>query len=82
MAINPEYINETIAHIAAVEAKAVVQAILVEREDGDEVTRYRGDKAGFNTQARQTLTRIHIHIWGKEHLSYSSCGQSRKHISC
>ena len=32
MAINQEYINETIAQIAAVAAKAVVQAILVEEE--------------------------------------------------
>ena len=45
MAINQEYINETIVHIASVEAKAVVQAILVEGEDGDEPMRYRGKEA-------------------------------------
>ena len=46
MAINQEYINETIAQIATVAGKAVVQAILAERRDGDEHTRCRGDKAG------------------------------------
>ena len=36
--------NKTIGQIDVVAAKAMVQAILVERGDGDELTRYRGDK--------------------------------------
>ena len=46
MAMNQDYINETIAQIAMVAAKAVVQALLAERGDGDELTRCRGDKTG------------------------------------
>ena len=47
MTINQEYINETIAQIATVAAKAVVQAILMERVDGDELTGHRGDEASM-----------------------------------
>ena len=46
MAMNQEYINETIAQIAMVATKAAVQAILAERGDGDELTRNRGDTTG------------------------------------
>ena len=46
MAMNQEYINETVAQTAAVAAKAVVQAILAERRDGDECTMCRGDETG------------------------------------
>ena len=45
MATNQAYINETIAQIAAVTVKAVVQAILVER-DGEELIRHRSEEAG------------------------------------
>ena len=41
------YINETIAQIAAVAAKAVVQAILAKRGDGDEVTRKKSEETGM-----------------------------------
>ena len=50
MAINQEYINETIAQIATVAAKVVVQAILMEIGDGDELTRHRGDEAGIRSK--------------------------------
>ena len=46
MATNQELTNEIIAQIAAVAAKAVVQAILKERRDEDEITRCRGDTTG------------------------------------
>ena len=46
MATSEEYINETIAQIATVAAKAVEQAILAERGDGDELTRHGSEEAG------------------------------------
>ena len=47
MATDQAYINETIAQIAAVAAKVVVQAILAERGDGDEFTRHRSEDTGM-----------------------------------
>ena len=45
MGTNQTYITETIAQMAAVAAKAVVQAMLAER--GDEPTRHRSEEAGM-----------------------------------
>ena len=50
MATNQACRNETIAHIASVAAKAVVQAMLAERGDGDELTRCRSEEAGMRTK--------------------------------
>ena len=47
MATSPACITETIAQIAVVAAKAVVQAMLAERGDGDELTRCRSEEAGM-----------------------------------
>ena len=41
MATHQAYINQTIAQIAAVAAKAAVQTILAERGDGDELTKVK-----------------------------------------
>ena len=46
MATNQELTIEIIAQIAAVAAKAVVRALLKERRDEDEITRYRSDTTG------------------------------------
>ena len=46
MATDQAYITETIAQIAAVVVKAVVQATSAERGDGDECTRHRDEDAG------------------------------------
>ena len=55
MAMNQQYINETIAQIAMVATKAVVQAILAERGDGHELTRCRGDKTGVRPRLGRPL---------------------------
>ena len=47
MATNQELSIEIIAQIAMVAANAAVQAILKERRDEDEITRYRGDTRGM-----------------------------------
>ena len=47
MATNQAHITETIAKIAAVAAKAVVQAIVAERGDGDDLTRHRSEEVGM-----------------------------------
>ena len=47
MVTGQAYINGTTAQIAAVAAKAVVQAILAERGDADELTRHRSEEAGM-----------------------------------
>ena len=61
MATDQAYITETIAQIAALEAKAVAQAILEERGDGDELTSHRSEEVGVSTQARWTFTSIQLH---------------------
>ena len=55
MATNQAYITEIIAQIAAVAAKAVVQAILAERGDGDELTRHRSEKEGLGPKLGRPL---------------------------
>ena len=50
MATDQTYITETIAQIADVAVKEVVQAILAERGHGDELTMCRGDKAGMRSK--------------------------------
>ena len=46
MVTDQAYRNKTIAQTAAVAAKAVVQAILAQR-DGDELTRHRSEEAAM-----------------------------------
>ena len=46
MATGQAYINEIIAQIAGVAAKAAVQAVLAKRGEGDEHTRQRSEEAG------------------------------------
>ena len=47
MAINQAHITETIAQIAIVAVKVMVQTILAERGDGGELTRHKSEEAGM-----------------------------------
>ena len=50
MATDQAYITETLAQIASVAVKAVVQEILAERGDGDEFSRHRSEEAGMRSK--------------------------------
>ena len=55
MAVIQEYISKTKAQITNVAAKAVVQAILVKRGDGDALTRCKGNEIGVRLKLGRPL---------------------------
>ena len=71
MATYQEFMNELLAQIAAVAAKAVVQAILKERRDGHDITRCRGGTTGIRPRLGRPSPLYTFTDKVKNHLPYS-----------